>query len=221
MKYNCIKILRKNIFKPIFCPILLSELNMGVDYIDNILNHENPLLSFFSLFSYKWTPLWYNLTTSIFGWPIAKLFQNRLRRQYNQIWEKSAHQKNLFKKFWLMSNFKKKNVQKNIFNRFILAVQKPFVNRRSLKYFLRARKIKVFDPKNHKLLIIEKKLSLYFGTCIFLTCNYWHWIIFSAKKRYLTLLLTQLTLHSAIQNVQKMMARFTSRITANAQERSH
>ena len=34
---------RKNGFKSIFSPILLSERNMGIDYIYNIINHENPL----------------------------------------------------------------------------------------------------------------------------------------------------------------------------------
>ena len=34
---------RKNGFISIFSPILLSERNMGIDYIHNILDHENPL----------------------------------------------------------------------------------------------------------------------------------------------------------------------------------
>ena len=33
---------RKNGFKSIFSPILLPERKMGIDYIYNILNHENP-----------------------------------------------------------------------------------------------------------------------------------------------------------------------------------
>ena len=34
---------RKNGLKSIFSPILLSERNMGIDYIYNTLDHENPL----------------------------------------------------------------------------------------------------------------------------------------------------------------------------------
>ena len=34
---------RKNGFKAIFSPILLSERNMRIDYIYNILDNENPL----------------------------------------------------------------------------------------------------------------------------------------------------------------------------------
>ena len=34
---------RKNGFKSIFSPILLSERNTGIDYIYNIIDHENPL----------------------------------------------------------------------------------------------------------------------------------------------------------------------------------
>ena len=33
----------KNGFKSFFSPILLSECNMGIGYINNILDHENPL----------------------------------------------------------------------------------------------------------------------------------------------------------------------------------
>ena len=36
---------RKNGFKSIFGPFLLSERNMGIDYIYNIIDHENPLKS--------------------------------------------------------------------------------------------------------------------------------------------------------------------------------
>ena len=36
---------RKIGFKIIFSPILLSERNMGIDYIYSILDHENPLYS--------------------------------------------------------------------------------------------------------------------------------------------------------------------------------
>ena len=36
---------RKNGFKPIFSPILLSEHNMGIDYIYNTFDHQNPLKS--------------------------------------------------------------------------------------------------------------------------------------------------------------------------------
>ena len=34
---------RKKAFESIFSPILLSERNMGIDYIYNIIAHENPL----------------------------------------------------------------------------------------------------------------------------------------------------------------------------------
>ena len=34
---------KKNGFKSIFSPILLSERNMGIDYIYNIIDHKNPL----------------------------------------------------------------------------------------------------------------------------------------------------------------------------------
>ena len=34
---------KKNGFKSFFSPILLSECNMGIGYINNILDHENPL----------------------------------------------------------------------------------------------------------------------------------------------------------------------------------
>ena len=34
---------KKNEFESIFSPILLSERNMGIDYLYNILDHENPL----------------------------------------------------------------------------------------------------------------------------------------------------------------------------------
>ena len=34
---------RKNGFKFCFSPILLSKPNMGTDYIQNVLDHENPL----------------------------------------------------------------------------------------------------------------------------------------------------------------------------------
>ena len=34
---------RTNGFKSIFSLILLSERNLGIDYIYNILDHENPL----------------------------------------------------------------------------------------------------------------------------------------------------------------------------------
>ena len=34
---------RKNGYKSIFSPILLSERNMEIDYIYNIIDHENPL----------------------------------------------------------------------------------------------------------------------------------------------------------------------------------
>ena len=27
----------------VFCPILLSKPNMGIDHIDNVLDHKNPL----------------------------------------------------------------------------------------------------------------------------------------------------------------------------------
>ena len=44
-------LVRKNGFKSIFSSILLSELNMGIDYIYNILDHEIPLFIYlFSLF---------------------------------------------------------------------------------------------------------------------------------------------------------------------------
>ena len=33
---------RKNGFKSNFSPILLCERNMGIDYIYNIIDHENP-----------------------------------------------------------------------------------------------------------------------------------------------------------------------------------
>ena len=48
---------RKIGFKIIFSLILLSERNMGIDYIYNILDHENPLLS---ILYYSWTMMfWY------------------------------------------------------------------------------------------------------------------------------------------------------------------
>ena len=34
---------RKNGIKSIFSPILLSERNMGIDYIYTFIDHENPL----------------------------------------------------------------------------------------------------------------------------------------------------------------------------------
>ena len=34
---------KKNGFISIFSPILLSERNMGIDYIYNIIDHDNPL----------------------------------------------------------------------------------------------------------------------------------------------------------------------------------
>ena len=34
---------RKNRFKSMFSPILLPERNMGIDYMYNIIDHENPL----------------------------------------------------------------------------------------------------------------------------------------------------------------------------------
>ena len=46
MNYNafCFKE-KKNGLKSIFSRILLSERNMGIDYIYNIIDHENPLYS--------------------------------------------------------------------------------------------------------------------------------------------------------------------------------
>ena len=38
---------RKNEFKSIFCPILLSKPIMGIDYIDNVLDYKNALYSKF------------------------------------------------------------------------------------------------------------------------------------------------------------------------------
>ena len=43
MNYNPFCFCKKNGFKPIFSPILLSERNMGIDYAYNILDHKNPL----------------------------------------------------------------------------------------------------------------------------------------------------------------------------------
>ena len=43
MNHNAFCFDEKNIFKSIFSPILLSERNMGIDYIYNILDHENLL----------------------------------------------------------------------------------------------------------------------------------------------------------------------------------
>ena len=43
MNYNAICFGDKNGFNSIFSPILLSERNMGIDCIYNILGHENPL----------------------------------------------------------------------------------------------------------------------------------------------------------------------------------
>ena len=34
---------RKNGFKFIFSPILLSKRNMGIDYTNNFIDHKNPL----------------------------------------------------------------------------------------------------------------------------------------------------------------------------------
>ena len=34
---------RRMDLNPIFCPIFLSKTNMEIDYIDNVLDHENPL----------------------------------------------------------------------------------------------------------------------------------------------------------------------------------
>ena len=42
MNYNAFCFGEKNGFKSIFSPILLSERYMGIDYIYNILDHENP-----------------------------------------------------------------------------------------------------------------------------------------------------------------------------------
>ena len=36
-------LVRENGFKSIFSPILLSKCNMGIDYVYNIIDHENPL----------------------------------------------------------------------------------------------------------------------------------------------------------------------------------
>ena len=41
MNYNVFYFGEKNVFKSIFSPILLSERNMGIDYIYNILDHKN------------------------------------------------------------------------------------------------------------------------------------------------------------------------------------
>ena len=43
MNYNAFCLGQKNGFKSIFSPILLSERNIGIDYIYNFINHENPL----------------------------------------------------------------------------------------------------------------------------------------------------------------------------------
>ena len=40
---HCVFCETKNEFKSTFSPILLSERIMGIDYTDNILDHENPL----------------------------------------------------------------------------------------------------------------------------------------------------------------------------------
>ena len=43
MIYNEFCFGEKKGFKSIFSPILLSERNMGIDYIYNIIDRENPL----------------------------------------------------------------------------------------------------------------------------------------------------------------------------------
>ena len=42
MNYNELCSGEKNGYKSIFSPILLSERNMGTDYVYNIIDHENP-----------------------------------------------------------------------------------------------------------------------------------------------------------------------------------
>ena len=37
---------------PLFCPILFSKPNMGIDHIDNVSDSKNSLKSFFSFFLY-------------------------------------------------------------------------------------------------------------------------------------------------------------------------
>ena len=43
MNYNAFCFSRKTEFKSVFSPTSLSERNMGIDYIYNIIHHENPL----------------------------------------------------------------------------------------------------------------------------------------------------------------------------------
>ena len=43
MNYNAFCFSRKNEIKSVFSPISLSERNMGIYYIYNIIDHENPL----------------------------------------------------------------------------------------------------------------------------------------------------------------------------------
>ena len=43
MNYNAFCFGKKNGFKSIFNPILLSERSMGIDYIYNFIDHEKPL----------------------------------------------------------------------------------------------------------------------------------------------------------------------------------
>ena len=43
MNYNAFCFCKKIGFKSIFSPIFLSKRNKGIDYVYNILDHENPL----------------------------------------------------------------------------------------------------------------------------------------------------------------------------------
>ena len=44
MNFNALCFCQKKMdLNPFFCPILLSKINMRIDYIDNVLDHKNPL----------------------------------------------------------------------------------------------------------------------------------------------------------------------------------
>ena len=45
MNYNALLFCEKKDLKSFFRPILLSKPNMGINYIDKVLEHKNPLYS--------------------------------------------------------------------------------------------------------------------------------------------------------------------------------